>query len=169
MEDYLFISSFQPVFQGSPFPVSRLPAGLSLRQGTPGESSCRSSAGQSHADVFTVLPCGESGGGGAIHTTVVHYFFFLHYMSLADAFVQSDLQLIRLSRRYTPWSNVGLRALLKGSAAVWILLRPHQGSNHRPCGSKSSSLTATLQAAHHHHAFSHIPDLHRGKMSQLIA
>ena len=33
---------------------------------------------------------------------------------LADAFIQSDLQLIRLSRRHTPWSNVGLRALLKG-------------------------------------------------------
>ena len=32
---------------------------------------------------------------------------------LADAFIQSDLQLIRLSRRHTPWSNVGLRALLK--------------------------------------------------------
>ena len=40
----------------------------------------------------------------------------VHYITchLADAFIQSDLQLIRLSRRHTPWSNVGLRALLKG-------------------------------------------------------
>ena len=66
---------------------------------------------------------------------------------LADAFIQSDLQLIRLSRRHTSWSNVGLRASLKGPTAVQILSWLHQGSNHRPCGSKSSSLTATLQAA----------------------
>ena len=59
----------------------------------------------------------------------------LHY-----AFIQSDLQLIRLS-------DVGLRALLKGSSAVQILSWPHQGSDHRPCGSKSSSLTTMLQAA----------------------
>ena len=66
---------------------------------------------------------------------------------LADAFIQSDLQLIRLSRRHTPWRNVGLRALLKCPTAVQISPWPHKGSNHRPCGSKSSSLTATLQAA----------------------
>ena len=52
----------------------------------------------------------------------------LHYITchLADAFIQSDLQLIRLSRRHTPWSNVGLRALLR---------------------SKSTCLSATPQAA----------------------
>ena len=66
---------------------------------------------------------------------------------LADAFIQSNLQLIRLSRRHTPWSNVGLRALLRGPTAVQILSWPHQESNHRPCGSKSSSLTTTLPAA----------------------
>ena len=73
----------------------------------------------------------------------------LHYITchLADAFIQSDLQLIRLGRRHTPWSNVGLRALLKGPTAVQILSWPHLGSNHRPCGSKPSSLTATLQAS----------------------
>ena len=49
---------------------------------------------------------------------------------LADTFIQSDLQLIRLSMRHTPWSNVGLRALLKGPTAVQILSWPHQGSNH---------------------------------------
>ena len=64
---------------------------------------------------------------------------------LADTFI--NLQLIRLNRRHTPWSTVGLRALLKGPTAVQILSWPHQGSNHRPCGSKSSSLTTTLQAA----------------------
>ncbi|KAJ8245235.1 hypothetical protein COCON_G00235570 [Conger conger] len=29
-----------------------------------------------------------------------------------------------------PWSNAGLRALLKGPTAVRILLWLHQGSNH---------------------------------------
>ena len=52
--------------------------------------------------------------------------------NLADAFIQSDLQLIRLSRRHTPWSNMRLRALLKGPKAVQILSWTHQGSNHRP-------------------------------------
>ena len=61
-------------------------------------------------------------------------------------FIQSNLQLIRLSRRHILWSNVGLRALLKGPTAVQILW-PHQGWNHRPCRSKSSSLTTMLQAA----------------------
>ena len=41
---------------------------------------------------------------------------------------------------------MGLRALLKGPTAVQILSWPHLGSNHRPCGSKSSSLTTMLQA-----------------------
>ena len=49
----------------------------------------------------------------------------------------------RLTVRHTPWSNVGLRALLKGPTAVQILSWPHQGSNHRPCGSKSSSINTT--------------------------
>ena len=63
---------------------------------------------------------------------------------VADAFIQNDLQLTRLSRRHTPWSNLGLRAF---EQAVQILSWPHQGSNHRPCGSKSSCLTSMLQAA----------------------
>ena len=37
--------------------------------------------------------------------------------------------------------------MLKGPTAVQILSWPHQGLNHRPCGSKSLSLTATLRAA----------------------
>ena len=70
--------------------------------------------------------------------------------NLSDAFIQSNFQLIRLSRRHimtyngrrhTPWSNVGLRALLKGPTAVQILSWPHLGSNHQPCRS------TTLQAA----------------------
>ena len=68
----------------------------------------------------------------------------VHYITcnLADAFIQSDLQLISLSRRHTPWSNVGLRA-------VQMLLWPQQGSNQRPCGSKSSSLTTmTVHVMH---------------------
>ena len=54
-----------------------------------------------------------------------------HVMSchLVDAFIQSDLQLIRLSRRHTPWSNVGFRALLKGPTAAQILSWPHRGSH----------------------------------------
>ena len=54
--------------------------------------------------------------------------------------------MIRLSRRHTPWRNVGLRALLKGPTAMQILSWPHQGSNHRSCRSMSSSLTTRLQA-----------------------
>ena len=85
------------------------------------------------------------------HTATYHFktCVLLHYITchLADAFIHSDLQLIRLSRRHTPWSNVGLRALLKGLTAVQILSWPQQGSNHLPCGFKSSSLTTTLQAA----------------------
>ena len=40
-----------------------------------------------------------------------------------------------------------LRALLKGPTSMQILSWPHQGSNHRPCRSKSHGLTTTLQAA----------------------
>ena len=66
-------------------------------------------------------------------------------------FIQSHLQLIRLSRRHTPWSNVGLRALLKGPKQLCRSLSwPHQESNHRPHGSKSSRLTTTLQPAPKH-------------------
>ena len=43
---------------------------------------------------------------------------------LADSFIQSNLQLIRLSRRHTPWSNVGLRALLKGPTSVQVVTTP---------------------------------------------
>ena len=70
-------------------------------------------------------------------------------LNLDDAFIQSDLQLIRISRKHTPWSNVGLRALLKVPTAVQILSWPDQGSNHRPCAPKSCSLTTMLQAACH--------------------
>ena len=35
--------------------------------------------------------------------------------NLADAFIQSDLQLIRLGRRHTPWSNVGVKGLAQGA------------------------------------------------------
>ena len=52
--------------------------------------------------------------------------YILHYVTchLADAFIQSDLQLIRPSKRHTPWSDVGLRASLKGPTAVRILSWP---------------------------------------------
>ena len=46
-----------------------------------------------------------------INDPPLHYYITCH---LAGAFIQSGLQLIRLSRRQTPWSNVGLRGLLKG-------------------------------------------------------
>ena len=84
-----------------------------------------------------------------IHMIITYRSMIGHYITshLADACIQSDLQLIRLSRRHTPWSNVGLRALLKGPTAVQILSWPRQGSNHQTCGSKSISLTTTLQAA----------------------
>ena len=70
--------------------------------------------------------------------SAVNYYITCH---LADAFIQSDLQLIRLSSRHTPWSNVGLRALLKGQQ----LCRSYHGRTWDQttdlCGSKSSSLT----------------------------
>ena len=55
---------------------------------------------------------------GILHDIIITY-------HLADTFIQSNLQLIRLSRRHTPWSNVGLRALLKGPTAV--LCRSYRG------------------------------------------
>ena len=58
---------------------------------------------------------------------------------LADAFIQSDLQLIRLSRRHTPWSNVGLRALLKGQQ----LCRSDRGQT----GDRTADLAAPSQVA----------------------
>ena len=54
-----------------------------------------------------------------------------HYISqyiichLADAFIQSDLQLIRLSMRHSHLQQCGV----KGPTAVQILSWPHQGSN----------------------------------------
>ena len=76
-------------------------------------------------------------------TTCTH----THYITshLADAFTQSDLQLI--TGDISPWSNVGLRALLKGPTAVQILPWTHQGLNHRPCGSNWRTLTTTLHYA----------------------
>ena len=43
----------------------------------------------------------------------------------------------------------GVKGLAQGPTALQILSWPHLGSNHQPCGSKSSSssLTTTLQAA----------------------
>ena len=59
---------------------------------------------------------------------VAFLYYHLIYIPchLADAFIQSDLQLIRLSRRHTPWSNVGLRALAQGpnSCADLIVATP---------------------------------------------
>ena len=49
---------------------------------------------------------------------------------LADAFVQSDLQLIRLNR-----GQSGVKALLKGPTAVRILLRLHWGLSYQPSSS----------------------------------
>ena len=45
---------------------------------------------------------------------------------LADAFIQSNLQLTRLSRRHTPWSNVGVKGLAQGpnSCADLIVATP---------------------------------------------
>ena len=93
-------------------------------------------AGQSSSGTRTGGSTGSYPAGSGVHRNVTLHVITLHVI-LADAFIQSDLQLIRLSRRHTPWSNVGLRALLKGPTTVQILLWPHLGSNHRPCGSKS--------------------------------
>ena len=77
-----------------------------------------------------------------------HYYrhVTVHYITcyLADAFLQCDIQLIRRSRRHTPWSTVGLRALLKGPTTVPISYRGDRtadlaGPSHVPW---------PLQAAH---------------------
>ena len=65
---------------------------------------------------------------------------------LADTFIQSNLQLIRLSRKQSPLEQCGV----KGSTAVQILSWPHQGTNQRPYGSKSCSLTFVLSPALSH-------------------
>ena len=69
-------------------------------------------------------------------TCLAKYIFFYITCHLADTFIQSDLQWIRLSRRYTHWSNVGISALFKGPKAVQILPWP------QPCG-----VQVELQAA----------------------
>ena len=78
------------------------------------------------------------GGDGSICDLSGRHGLSVVYITcdLTDPFIQSDLQLIRLSRRHTPRSNEGLRALLKGATAVQILSWPHQESNLRPCGSR---------------------------------
>jgi len=52
-----------------------------------------------------------------------HAEYFLHCITLhlVDAFIQSDLQLFTVDRRYigySPWSSVGLVALLMGTSAM---------------------------------------------------
>ena len=65
--------------------------------------------------------------------------------NLADAFIQSDLQLIRVVVR----ELYGVKGLAKGPNSCADLIVA-TGSNHRPCWSKSNSLTTTLQAARRH-------------------
>ena len=69
----------------------------------------------------------------------------LHYMSFSRHFYPKRLTVdLTKQETFPPWSNVGLRALSQGPNSrsyVRILLWPHQGSNHRPCGSKSSGFT----------------------------
>ena len=52
----------------------------------------------------------------------------LHYITchLADVFIQSDLQLIRLSRRHTPLEQCGVKGLAQGpnSCADLIVATP---------------------------------------------
>ena len=76
-------------------------------------------------------------------TRVGGVYITLHYITchLADAFIQSDLQLIRLSRRHSPLEQCGVKGLAQGPNSCADLIVA------TPCGSKSSSLTTTLQAA----------------------
>ena len=73
----------------------------------------------------------------------VCWFSGCYISCFADAFIQSDLQLIRLSRGQSPLEQYGV----KGPTAVRILLWPHLGLNHQRSGSQSCS--TRLQAALH--------------------
>ena len=72
------------------------------------------------------------------HAARLHLYKIICYLD--DAFIQSNLQLIRINRGQSPWSNVGLRALLKDPTAVQILPWLHWASNHQPSGSQSCTL-----------------------------
>ena len=100
---YIFCSDFLPSFLGHCFMLTLLPGSIFLSF--------------SHYCLVVTSPQSQSTVTPAPPPITLHYIT----CHLADAFIQSDLQLIRLSRRHTPWSNVGLRALLKGPTAVQIL------------------------------------------------
>ena len=74
------------------------------------------------------------------------HYITLHYITLHVIKLTLLSKWHRLSRRHTPWVwGYGPRSRAQQLCRSYRW--PQQGSNHRPCGSKSSSLTATLQAA----------------------
>ena len=77
-----------------------------------------------------------------MYQSISLYTHTLHCITchLDDAFIQSDLQLIRLSRR-----QCGVKGLAQGpnSCGHFIVATP----GIEPCGSQSCTFTTTLQAA----------------------
>ena len=69
----------------------------------------------------------------------------LHYSYLADAFIQSNLQLIKQGT--IPPQQCGVMGR-SSPTAVWILLWLHWDLNHWPSWSQSYTLAARLHAAH---------------------
>ena len=69
-----------------------------------------------------------------------------HKIYIYNFFYPMQLAVDKAKQGTVPRSNAGLRALLKGPTAVWILWL-HRGLNHQPSGSQSCSLAARLQAA----------------------
>ncbi|XP_061119540.1 uncharacterized protein LOC133142377 isoform X2 [Conger conger] len=63
-----------------------------------------------------------------------------HQRRLRSSSRKGNLQLIGLHEGQ--WSNVGLKALLKGPTAALILLWLHRGLNHQPSGSQSGTSAA---------------------------
>ena len=66
---------------------------------------------------------------------------------LADAFIQSDLQLIRLSRRHCPLEQCGVKGLAHGPNSCADLIMAAPGIEPPMLRFKSCSLNITQQAA----------------------
>ena len=88
----------------------------------------------------------------------------LHCAYLADAFIQSDLRLIRLTRGKNPPEPMkGVKGLAQGpNTAAWILMWLHRGLNHHPAGSHSCTLATRLPR-------NQLQFLHTPQMSMLRA
>ena len=89
------------------------------------------------------------GQGKAVRNSLIPFFNFQQSIWLTFAYVYLTVlstSVVKCSSRHTPWSNVGLRALLKGPNSCADLGHTRDRTTDL-ARSKSISLTATLQAA----------------------